>query len=169
MHIETQAIDGSRSARGRLRVMIATDGSDASCAAVQEATRILPADADFFLVNVLDAVEDPMESAGGLEGPVLDAAEELAQRRESWVDAEGALARCALAFGPTPIGQRVVERNGLGVGARICAVAADENASVVVIGSHGHRAIVDVLLGSVGNYVLHHSPCPVLVVRHTAS
>jgi nucleotide-binding universal stress UspA family protein len=36
---------------------------------------------------------------------------------------------------------------------------------MIVVGSHGHHALADVLLGSVSNHVVHHSPCPVLVVR----
>jgi nucleotide-binding universal stress UspA family protein len=168
MDIETRE-QGWATAAGRPRVMIATDGSEASCEAARQATRVLLPDADFFLVTVIDPQEDPMEYAGGFEGPALDDDEARTTFRESMVDAEGALARSARAFGPTPISQRIVERDGRGVGARICALAADEDVAVIVIGSHGHRAIVDVLLGSVGNYVLRHSPCPVLVVRQTAA
>lgn len=153
----------------RLRVIIATDGSEASSLAARQASRFVPADADLSLVMVIDSVEDPMADAGGFEGPVLDEAEARDQYREGVVEAEGALAGAARAFGPRPIRQRVVERSGESVGARLCSFVAEEDAAMIVIGSHGHGALRDVLLGSVSSYVLHHSPCPVLVIRGTAS
>ncbi len=38
------------------------------------------------------------------------------------------------------------------------------SASLLVIGSHGHGALKNLLLGSVGEALLRHSPCPVVVV-----
>ena len=35
----------------------------------------------------------------------------------------------------------------------------------MVIGTHGHGWIKRVLMGSVSTHVLHHAPCPVLVIR----
>jgi nucleotide-binding universal stress UspA family protein len=40
-----------------------------------------------------------------------------------------------------------------------------ESYDLIVIGSRGQRAIEQLLFGSVSNYVLHHAPCPVMVVR----
>jgi len=152
-----------------LRVIIATDGSAASAFAAHEAARLVPADADLSLVMVVDPLCDPMEDAGGFEGPVISDDEAQAQYRESLVEAEGALARSARAFGPRPIRQRILERADGSVGARICSFAIEEDAAMIVVGSHGHGALVDVLLGSVGNYVVHHSPVPVLVIRGTSA
>ena len=149
----------------RLHVIIATDGSEASSLAAHEAAGLVPADADLSLVIVIDAAEDPMADAGGFEGPVITEKEAQDDYRESVVAAEGALATSARSFGPRPIRQRIVERANESVGARLCSLAADEGAGLIVVGSHGHSALVDVLLGSVSTHVLHHSPCPVLVVR----
>lgn len=151
----------------RLRVIIATDGSEASSVAAHEASRLLPASSDLSLVIVIDSPEDPMADAGGFEGPLLTQDEARDHYRESVVNAEGALARSARAFGPRPIQQRIVRRLNEPVGARICSLAAEEAAAIVVVGSHGHGALTDALLGSVSNYVVHHSPCPVLVIRST--
>ncbi|MHB1698708.1 MAG: universal stress protein [Acidobacteriaceae bacterium] len=49
--------------------------------------------------------------------------------------------------------------------ARIIEVARIWPADVIVIGTHGGGMVSNMLLGSVAQAVLHHSPCPVLVVR----
>ena len=47
----------------------------------------------------------------------------------------------------------------------ICQVATQEQADLIVIGSHGRTGLSHVLLGSVAERVVRHAPCPVLVVR----
>jgi nucleotide-binding universal stress UspA family protein len=47
----------------------------------------------------------------------------------------------------------------------ICRAAEREAAELIVMGSHGDRAIPQIPLGSVAERVVRHAPCPVLVVR----
>jgi nucleotide-binding universal stress UspA family protein len=44
-------------------------------------------------------------------------------------------------------------------------VKASDDADLLVVGSHGHRAVASVLIGSVSNYCVHHAKVPVIVVR----
>jgi len=44
-------------------------------------------------------------------------------------------------------------------------IAASSGARLVVVGSRGLGAVRGRLLGSVSQYLLHHAPCPVAVVR----
>jgi len=46
----------------------------------------------------------------------------------------------------------------------ILQVAAQENASIIVIGSRGPSSMAELMLGSVSIEVLRHASCPVLVV-----
>ncbi len=47
----------------------------------------------------------------------------------------------------------------------ICEVAKTIAADLVVVGARGHNAAQRFLLGSVSDRVVHHAPCPVMVVR----
>ena len=51
----------------------------------------------------------------------------------------------------------------------ICNLARTWQADVIVIGNRGHRGLQELLLGSISNYVTHHAPCSVWVVRPSTS
>jgi nucleotide-binding universal stress UspA family protein len=51
---------------------------------------------------------------------------------------------------------------------RICESVADTGASLLVVGSHGFGPVRRLVFGSVSTALLHHAPCPVLVVRPLA-
>jgi nucleotide-binding universal stress UspA family protein len=57
-------------------------------------------------------------------------------------------------------------RNDVGHPAEcILRAADDERAELIVLGSRGLGAFKSFLLGSVSDRVLHHAPCPVLIVK----
>ncbi|MFO1486526.1 MAG: universal stress protein [Verrucomicrobiaceae bacterium] len=47
----------------------------------------------------------------------------------------------------------------------ICKTAAEVQADAIIIPTHGHSGLANVLLGSVTEKVVRHAPCSVLVVR----
>jgi nucleotide-binding universal stress UspA family protein len=55
-----------------------------------------------------------------------------------------------------------------GAGAEIVRFAAEVNADLVVMGTHGRQGMSRALVGSVAEYVVRHAGCPVLVVRPKA-
>jgi len=88
-----------------------------------------------------------------------EATEELTEAYKE--EAEQSLDRTARAFAGG-----VARRVEYGDPAtEIVRVAADEGFDVIVVGSHGSGFVKRVLLGSVSQHLLHHAPCPVLVVR----
>jgi nucleotide-binding universal stress UspA family protein len=44
-------------------------------------------------------------------------------------------------------------------------IGVSATAQLVVVGTRGHGGFVGLLLGSVGQQVIHHAECPVLIVR----
>jgi nucleotide-binding universal stress UspA family protein len=54
-------------------------------------------------------------------------------------------------------------------GREILAAAGDEDADLIVLGSHGRGGVEHLLLGSVAEKVLRKAPCPVMIVPATAT
>jgi nucleotide-binding universal stress UspA family protein len=44
-------------------------------------------------------------------------------------------------------------------------VDAAEGADLLVVGCRGHSGLAEALLGSVGQFCVHHAPCPVVIIR----
>ena len=50
-------------------------------------------------------------------------------------------------------------------GRMICELANNWSADLILVGSRGLKGLKEMFLGSVSNYVIHHAPCSVLIVR----
>lgn len=50
----------------------------------------------------------------------------------------------------------------------VAEVAARENADMIVIGKRPHSWLADAVLGPVATHIVHHPPCPVMVVPAVA-
>ncbi len=50
-------------------------------------------------------------------------------------------------------------------GQTICELADTWEADLIIVGSRGLKGLKEMFLGSVSNYVTHHTPCSVLIVR----
>jgi nucleotide-binding universal stress UspA family protein len=151
-------------------ILVATDGSD-SCRPATEAAVELARDLGAELIALSVALgPDAVEMAASTPADPTGAAEAA---RLAWTRAdadEQAAAAAARA-------RRVAEQAGaLGIHARaitwegpagegIVAAAAAEGADLIVVGSHCRGAIGRLVSGSVSDYVVHHAPVPVLVVR----
>jgi nucleotide-binding universal stress UspA family protein len=48
----------------------------------------------------------------------------------------------------------------------LVSAARSHAADLIVMGSHGHSAVQQLMMGTVASYVVNHAPCNVLVVRH---
>jgi nucleotide-binding universal stress UspA family protein len=147
-----------------VHALIATDGSEVSLDAGRKAVALIhPTKVTLLTVADTSIAED--SGAGGFEGNLLSPAE--AERARTAILAEGddELAQTieALGLDPAIVERRLVEGSS---GQMIIHVAEEVDADVIVVGSHGKGWLKRVVIGSISEYVVHHSTRPVLVVRH---
>ncbi|CAC5426518.1 unnamed protein product [Mytilus coruscus] len=64
------------------------------------------------------------------------------------------------------VGGKVMQLEGGDPGHTIMKKIEELGANLVVVGSRGHGTIRRKILGSVSEYILHHSPVPVFISRH---
>ena len=102
----------------------------------------------------------PFGTASGEGEPSIAELERLSVERAQEVAQEGH--ELARELGPA-VDTRI-ERNDSSVWQTILGVAAETDAELIVIGTHGATAVQSLLLGSVSNAVIHHSKRRVLVV-----
>jgi nucleotide-binding universal stress UspA family protein len=149
-----------------MRIIIGTDGSDFSKAAVNETCRFFKADEAELLI--VSAYEDA--------API--AAEPFAISADYYQRLEDAVREQAEQFVKDAVTQfnRLCPDKSLNVSTKVVCGAPDQqlielakewNADLIVVGSHG-RGFWGRLLGSVSTGVVHHAPCSVLVVRRPA-
>ena len=139
-------------------ILMATDFSEASEGAFQEAVRLArDTGAALRVLHVYQpqtAVAMPFTTAEIYETLDHEAREDAARRLEPWI--RRAADRGVAA---TPL-----LRRGL-PGVEIVDAAVDERADLVVLGTHGRSGPMRLLLGSVASRVVADAPCPVLTIR----
>lgn len=145
-----------------IKVLIASDGSVLAMDAATRSAQLLSAEAVYTVLTVVTPLSATagMDVGFGLAGASQPSVLATTEAR-SVDDARRSAEATARALG-RPSTARVAHG---GPGVTICEVAAEESFDLIVVGSHGSGVIRRMLLGSVSHYVLHHAPCPVLVVR----
>lgn len=141
-----------------LRIVCAVDFSTSSRAALERAAELARRfDARLVLVHVWT---DPLVAGAAVGLPVPpalaeDQEKELGRKLERWRAEAGRLA-----------GREVAGRlEGGAPVAELARVAREEQADLVVVGTHGRTGVKRALLGSVAEGVVRHAPCAVLVAR----
>ena len=147
-----------------MKILIATDGSDYSKAAVEECCRMIirPADADILIVSAYEdaypIMAEPFAVSGEYYQQLDDAVSEMAV---SFVEDAKKMIRDKFPGGDVTIRTEVLRGPP---DQQIIEKAKEWKAELIVVGSHG-RGFWGRLLGSVSTGVVHHAPCSVLVVR----
>jgi nucleotide-binding universal stress UspA family protein len=147
-----------------LRVMMATDGSDAAIDAARRSIDLLRPGARVTVLMVIPEHEDPQADAGGFEGPVMTEKEADEDFEKATSIGQAALDRTAAVLGPDVEVRLLPDDES--TGAALVRAAHELNAEVIVIGSSGKNWLSRLVGRSVSDYVTHHAPCPVMLIRH---
>jgi nucleotide-binding universal stress UspA family protein len=147
-----------------IQIVMATDGSEAAIDAARRSMDLLRPQAQVAVVMVIPEHEDPQEDAGGFEGPVITDKEADEDWKRSTAIGQSALDRTAAVLGPDVEVRLVPDEES--TGAALVRVADEMNADVLVIGSSRKNWLSKHFGGSVSDYVAHHAPCPVMLIRH---
>jgi nucleotide-binding universal stress UspA family protein len=142
-------------------ILLATDGSPSALEATREAIRLADELACRLLIVGIEHVTPPAYGYYGY-AQVYD---ELQSGEH--IHIERVLAEAAHAADDAGVISETIARKGDVVDS-ICEIAATKGARLIVIGSHGWTGARRFLFGSVSTGVLHHAPCPVIVVREPA-
>lgn len=143
-------------------VLLCTDGSDLSLAALADGMALLHTDSAFEIVTVSNPPDPAVMAGTGFASGLVTQEEFDEQKKEAAEYATQSLAAAAAALDLPDAPTRVL--NGDAANA-IVDHAVECGAAAIVIGSRGHSGLKRAVLGSVSDHVLRNSPCPVIVTH----
>jgi len=150
-----------------MKILLAIDGSIFGSAALSQACEIIGSQTSPH-VRVLTVYESlaPVMSEPFVPMPVYsqEIVDELRQKAEQI--AAGAVVKLTEKLPDATVSSCVKMDEP---GSAIVSEAKAWNADLIIVGSHGHGIFGRVLLGSVSDYVIHHAPCSVMVVRSSTN
>lgn len=140
------------------RILVPVDFSECSIFALRYAANLArQADASILLVYVATSLIAPPE----MEFVQLDTKK---FREEVEKHATAKLTSLARSTVPGTVRVTPIVRHG-SAWERICKVAKERRADLIVVGSHGYTGFKHLILGSTAEKVVRSAGCPVLVVR----
>jgi nucleotide-binding universal stress UspA family protein len=138
------------------RILLPTDGSEATLAAVEEAGQVAAlSDATVYVLSVADTRNRFESPTAGLAADAWEQAER--ERAEAAIDA-------AVDALPDDVPTERAIREGIPK-TEVLAAVEEADADLVVMGTHGRTGLDHYLIGSVTERVVRNSPVPVLTVR----
>jgi nucleotide-binding universal stress UspA family protein len=137
---------------GWKKIVMATDGSKHSAMATERAISFAQSyGGELRIVSVVDV---PSEFYA--EAP--QAVEDLVRKAKGYVAEVKKQAEAAGVKAETFVGEAEAD-------VAITKLAKEQNADMIIIGSHGRTGLRRLLMGSVAEKVIGYAPCPVLVVK----
>jgi nucleotide-binding universal stress UspA family protein len=140
-----------------MKLLLAVDGSEYSQEAIKQvSTHFNPQTTEIKMLYVLPPVSyaTPPDMARGYASEMEELEKEVPFSVDHWAQklrTTGFVVNAAVETGE--VRSTIIDR------------AAHWGADLIVVGSHGHKGLVRLLLGSVAESVVRHAKCSVLVVR----
>ena len=140
-----------------MKVLLAVDGSSFSkkmLAYLVTHGDLFTASNDYLVFTAQSAIPPRVRSAVGkdiVQKYYADEAEKVLAPVDKFLQRHGLIAKSSWKVG--------------GPGAAIAEMATEGKFDLVVMGSHGHGAVANVVMGSVATQVLAHCKVPVLLIR----
>jgi len=145
-------------------ILFATDGSPSAAEAQKEAFALARGlDAPLLVVSVAHA---SVPAVGYAAYGYSNVVAELTAAEHHHV--KELLAKIAATACAANLPCSTVLADGLSTVDEICRIAVEQDAQLIVVGSHGWGAARRLLSGSISTGLVHSAPCPVLVVRGSA-
>ena len=136
-------------------ILVATDGSEGAARALAVAIELAREIRDRIVVVAVWQIPTVDFGFGGyIAAEVFD---------ELRANAEETVARAADEARRAGVEAETVVLEGAPA-MEICRLARERGSRLIVVGSHGWSAVMRLMMGSVSSGVVHHAPCPVLVV-----
>ena len=143
-------------------ILVPIDGSETAGLGLHEAIEL--ARTLHARIRVLHVVnQTPWVADGATPIVIEDLLSQLRSTGESIVQEATTAVRAA----GVEVQHRIIEALGDRAGEIIVAEARDWPAHLTVCGTHGRRGLKRVLMGSDAEYIVRHSPVPVLLIRAT--
>lgn len=147
-----------------MRILLATEGSEFSEAAIEHCCRIFgeSTDAEIKIISVYSLMVVPTEPFAVSAEYIQDIDEESHKQAAAVAARAEEQIRAGCPQTATRLSSLVVS----GTPERAIVEEAEQwNADLIIVGSHGYGFWERMLLGSVSDAVVHQAPCSVLVVR----
>ena len=148
-----------------MRVLIATDGSDFSCEAIKKGCRLINKNEDL-TIKIISVYERVPIMGTEPFAISVDYINELsiAMKNEALDHVAKAVVLIKQTLPSNPI--KFSTRIDSGIPEQLILETAQEwSADLIIMGSHGRGFWGRALIGSTSDAVIHHAPCPVLVIR----
>lgn len=151
-------------------IVVGVDFSEASELALKRGFELAAEQpsAEVHLVNVVQTYGPQVSYDMPVDGSALQVLTISEARNRFKTYADKALAKFVEANPARAIGRVVAHVRFDAIADEIAQLAADLEADLVIVGTHGRRGLSRVLLGSSAEATVRLAPCPVLVVRPKA-
>ncbi|MBK7705480.1 MAG: universal stress protein [Acidobacteria bacterium] len=148
-----------------MKILVATDGSEYSRKAIEKCTYFVAPEGrtEIMIISAVENVTPIAAEPFGVSNQYYaEVAADLRKQAGNAVDDAKQLIAEKCSGRDYTIESEVYTGN---VKEEIVEAAKRFGADLIVVGSHGYGFLSRVLLGSVSDFVIHHAPCSVLVVR----